>query len=558
MTQPVIALLSVGGIAVAFVVLNLLLVWRRQEKLKQKLLADWGTLPIKRGGSERFLKAAYLDHEAQVKHDCLIDDLTWRDLDMFEVFKQLNATQSSVGAERVYAQLRAYDLGKPDVNEDLIDFFRTHAEERLKVQMIFAGLGVETANNSQHYLRTTTQEALPHAWRFKALGVLPLVGLILIPLLPALGVVVTALSLMVNVFYYVVKKEALDAEVTAMGYLVRTIVTAEHLVKIDQPTQTVLRTALKPMRGITRLAFVFRTRDNSTADIMTEYFSSKFMLGFIAYNNVLTRLHNRHEQALALWQALGDLELAIAIANFREAHADSSQPTFASGGMTAIQLAHPLLTHPVTNPVDWQKNALITGANASGKSTYVKSIAVNAILAQTINTVLAKDMTMQPGLVITAMAIRDDLSEGDSYFVAEIKAIHRLLKAVAGKQRIYGFIDEILKGTNTVERIAASASVINWLSHYPSLVVVATHDNELTDIMGEQCVNWHFQEKVTKKDGVVFDYLLHQGPATSHNAITLLATMAYPETLIKDARTLAADFERTKAWPRYREGGIKA
>ncbi|MDE3281677.1 DNA mismatch repair protein MutS [Lacticaseibacillus parahuelsenbergensis] len=558
MTQPVIILLGVGGFAVAVVVLNLLLAWRRQAKLKRQLLADWGTLPVKRGGSERYLKAAYLDHEAQVNHDCLIDDLTWRDLDMFEVFKQLNATQSSVGAERVYAQLRAYDLGRPDVNETLIDFFRTHAEERLKVQLAFAGLGTEAANNSQHYLRTTTQAALPHAWRFKALGGLPVVGLLLIPLLPALGVAVATLSLLVNLFYYVVKREALDTEVMAMGYLVRTIVTAEHLVKIAQPTQAALRTALKPMRGITRLAFVFRTRDNSSADMMTEYFSSMFMLGFIAYNNVLTRLHNRHAEALTLWQALGDLELAIAIANFREAHANSSQPVFADGGLTAKELVHPLLKHPVANPVDWQKNALITGANASGKSTYVKSIAVNAILAQTINTVLAKDFSIQPGLVITAMAIRDDLSEGDSYFVAEIKAIHRLLNAVATNKRIYGFIDEILKGTNTVERIAASASVINWLSHYPSLVVVATHDNELTDIMGEQCVNWHFQEKVTKKDGVVFDYLLHQGPATSHNAITLLATMAYPATLIKDARTLAADFERTKVWPRYRQGGIKA
>ncbi len=97
---------------------------------------------------------------------------------------------------------------------------------------------------------------------------------------------------------------------------------------------------------------------------------------------------------------------------------------FAAGGMTATKIVHPLLKHPVANPVAWNKNALITGANASGKSTYVKSIAVNAILAQTINTVLAEKLTMQPGLVMTAMAVRDDLSEGDSYFVAEIKAIY--------------------------------------------------------------------------------------------------------------------------------------
>ncbi|MBC7032299.1 DNA mismatch repair protein MutS, partial [Salmonella enterica subsp. enterica serovar Enteritidis] len=102
---------------------------------------------------------------------------------------------------------------------------------------------------------------------------------------------IIVLSLMVNLFYYVLKREALDAEVTAMGYLVRTIVTAEHLVKIQQPTQDALRAAVRPMRGITRLAFVFRSRDNSSSDMITEYFSSMFMLGFIAYNNVLTRLY---------------------------------------------------------------------------------------------------------------------------------------------------------------------------------------------------------------------------------------------------------------------------
>lgn len=558
MSQPITILLSVTGFIVAMIVLNGLLTWQRQQKLKRQLLADWGTFPEKRPKGERYLKAAYLDHEAQVNHDCQVDDLTWQDLDMLDVFEQLNVTQSSVGAERVYAQLRAYDLGKPAVDEALIAFFQDHPDSRLKVQMAFAGLGIEPANNSQLYLRTTTKKALPNAWRFKVMGGFPFIGVLLTLLWPAIGVTLMVVSLLVNVFYYILKREGLDAEITSMGYLVRTIITAERLAKISQPTQAALRQAVKPMRGITRFAFVFRTKTGSMGDILTEYLSIMFMLSFIAYNTVLDRLSSHHAEALALWQRLGDLELAIAIANFRAAEATTTQPVFAKGGMTATDLAHPLLKHPVANPVDWQKNALITGANASGKSTYVKSIAINAILAQTINTVTATSFTMEPGEVITAMAVRDDLSEGDSYFVAEIKAIRRLLNAVAKKKRVYGFIDEILKGTNTVERIAASASVINWLKQYPSLVVVATHDNELTDIMGDQCVNWHFQEKVTKEDGVVFDYLLYQGPATSHNAIALLATMDYPTSLVHDARQLAADFERSKAWPKFVKGGIQA
>ncbi|EPC47863.1 hypothetical protein Lpp123_17973, partial [Lacticaseibacillus paracasei subsp. paracasei Lpp123] len=179
MSQPITILLSVTGFIVAMIVLNGLLTWQRQQKLKRQLLADWGTFPEKRPKGERYLKAAYLDHEAQVNHDCQVDDLTWQDLDMLDVFEQLNVTQSSVGAERVYAQLRAYDLGKPAVDEALIAFFQDHPDSRLKVQMAFAGLGIEPANNSQLYLRTTTKKALPNAWRFKVMGGFPFIGVLL-------------------------------------------------------------------------------------------------------------------------------------------------------------------------------------------------------------------------------------------------------------------------------------------------------------------------------------------------------------------------------------------
>ncbi|BDP82096.1 hypothetical protein EfmAA290_27720 [Enterococcus faecium] len=97
------------------------------------------------------------------------------------------------------------------------------------------------------------------------------------------------------------------------------------------------------------------------------------------------------------------------------------------------------------NPVNWQKNTLVTGSNASGKSTYVKSIAISCILAQTIQTAIAEQFTLQPGHVLTSMAIEDDLFEGDSYFVSEIKSIKRLLDQVASKERCYCLRKQLAK-----------------------------------------------------------------------------------------------------------------
>ena len=123
---------------------------------------------------------------------------------------------------------------------------------------------------------------------------------------------------------------------------------------------------------------------------------------------------------------------------------------------------------------------------------------------------VAESFTMEPGHVLTSMAVEDDLFEGDSYFVAEIKSIKRLLEQVQQKERCYCFVDEILKGTNTIERIAASASIIHWLSRYPSLAFIATHDIELTEILKNDCSNIHFSEQVTADDGISFDYKVKQ------------------------------------------------
>ena len=97
---------------------------------------------------------------------------------------------------------------------------------------------------------------------------------------------------------------------------------------------------------------------------------------------------------------------------------------------------------------------LITGSNASGKSTYIKAIAINAILAQTINTVLAEKWMMKPSYIVTSMAIQDNVLDGDSYFIAEIKSLKRIMQLIEEEKPCISFIDEILKGTNTIERIA--------------------------------------------------------------------------------------------------------
>jgi DNA mismatch repair ATPase MutS len=209
-------------------------------------------------------------------------------------------------------------------------------------------------------------------------------------------------------------------------------------------------------------------------------------------------------------------------------------------------LYHPLLEEPVLNDAAITRNSLISGSNASGKSTFIKAVAINGILAQTINTCTAARFQLRPALVVTSMAARDNILAGESYFIAEIRSLKRL---VVQAQRHYClcFVDEILKGTNTTERIAASTAILRQFSTLDSLCLVATHDIELTVLLSDLFDNYHFKEQVTD-EGVSFDYLIQSGPSRTRNAIKLLATMGFDEAMVRDANALVETHERTGQW----------
>ena len=535
--------LSVGAF---FVILDLF----SKTKLRQLVRSQWGKIPRQiRLDKEESLKAAWQIEKQFHDWDSEIDDLTWYDLDMQAIFELINGTYSSIGSEALYQRLRNFHFNQTDDLEELIQFYQENPEIREKIQFHFAGLGKHDNNFTKQYIANGKKEKLGNLGLYVLLGLLPLISLILLVVIGPIGIFLLLGSLLFKVIFYMTKKAKLETELESMRYLVQSISLANKLATIPTPRQAEIRENSIPLKSIAKWGFSFRVKSNSEADMLFEYLNLAFMIPFIAYNFVITRLSKYSQEAINLWSVLGEMEVAAAVLNFRTYFPISCQPEFAEGGIKAEDIYHPLVEYSVVNPVDWQRNTLVTGSNASGKSTYVKSIAISAILSQTINTAIAEQFTMQPGHVLTSMAVEDDILAGDSYFVAEIKSIKRLLSQVKKGARCYCFIDEILKGTNTIERIAASSSVVTWLADYPSLSFVATHDIELTEMLKKQCDNVHFEETVTEDRGITFDYVLKQGPSVTRNAIALLKVMDYPEKIVDQAQKEARYFDEQRTWP---------
>ena len=288
---------------------------------------------------------------------------------------------------------------------------------------------------------------------------------------------------------------------------------------------------------------------DSLIGILAFYPRVLFLQDMVRLCRTAGALYRHKDELRELYRRMGELDALQSLAALRESREDWCIPQFSPRRrVQCVSMTHPLLQNPVPNSLSWERCALITGSNASGKSTFSKAMAVNCILAQTICTCFAREFSLCRAQVRTSMAVRDNLLAGESYFLAEIRSLKRILDSASGARPVFAFVDEILRGTNTIERIAASASVLKRLGGQNALLMVATHDIELTRILHRDFENWHFQEEVFA-GGVRFPYLLLPGPAVSRNALLLLEQLGFEPSVIERAEKLVREFESSNAWP---------
>jgi hypothetical protein len=250
-------------------------------------------------------------------------------------------------------------------------------------------------------------------------------------------------------------------------------------------------------------------------------------------------------QRLRVWLAvLGEIEALAALASLADAHPDWNLPEIDSTArqLTAEQAGHPLLDPGarVDNPIALGPAGtfvLVTGSNMAGKSTYLRTIGTNIVLAQAGGAVCARAFRMPPLDLCTSMRVVDSLERGVSTFLAEVVRLKQVVDVVreADDARTACYLlDEILQGTNSAERQIAVRQVIHFLLDQRAIGAVSTHDLALADLpeLGARAQPVHFQETLTDAPAgpsMSFGYRLQSGLATSTNALRLVAMLGLGE-----------------------------
>jgi hypothetical protein len=239
--------------------------------------------------------------------------------------------------------------------------------------------------------------------------------------------------------------------------------------------------------------------------------------------------------------ALGRLEALCSLACFAAEQPIRSVPDFSDAREIEIKGGvHPLVTPTsvIGNDVRLDSAAriwIVTGSNMAGKSTFLRMVGVNTLLAQIGAMPTVRAMRLTPLRLISDLRARDNLAESESYFLSEVRHLRRMITPPPGEEAILGLIDEPFRGTNSQDQTAASVAVVRHLLASGHLFLLATHDRHLTTLAdGRAATNFHFRENLGS-DGLVFDYKLHDGPATTRNALRILEHEGYPASLLADA-----------------------
>ncbi|MFH1068167.1 MAG: hypothetical protein V1794_00980, partial [Candidatus Glassbacteria bacterium] len=286
-----------------------------------------------------------------------------------------------------------------------------------------------------------------------------------------------------------------------------------------------------------------KSRLGDLADIFVEYLNMICLFDLVAFIRSIDSLEKHRPDLAEAYAAVASLDFGISMASYLSSLPCYCLPVYDQNRLIEFEeVYHPLLVDPVANSFSLAgKSALITGSNMAGKTTFIKTVGVNVLLGQTLNFCLAQKAVFPRLPVKSSISREENLDEGKSYYMVEVEKLLEFIRASRPGRNILFLIDEIYRGTNTVERIASATAVLNYIGK-DNTVLVTTHDIELQDLLDKNFVMFHFSEQV-EGERYFFDYKIKKGPSRSRNAIKLLELSGYPVQIISEASTIAQKLE---------------
>lgn len=523
--------------------------FNRYKKKNKKQSEAWKQ--IKDESFDFDLIESYFNSKEQETVFQRINNKTIHDIDLHEIFMFIDRTSSRVGQQYLLDKL--FTLKSPpafETQETLIAYFNDNQDKRGSARQRLSHLNKHEA----YYISDlfSTQYVQKPKWYriIPFLSVLSIAALVLTFFMYEMIFLLVGL-LIINLVVHYWNKRNIFVYMDSIPQLLVLYETVRALIQSGipvTPEEASVQSSLKSIGSLKKRLSVFKLEAKNNASemaglalLIVEYIKILFLIEPQIVFGTLKKLEEKQHDIRVLFEYVGEVDTAISIASLRATVSHWCKPVFINKNkhLNVQNIYHPLIFNAVSNTIDMkEKSVLLTGSNMSGKTTFIRTIAVNTLLAQTINTAFADKFELSPMRIFSAIRISDDLLNDKSYYMEEVDTIKTMIdESRSGYPNIF-FLDEIFKGTNTTERIAAGKAVLSYLSDENNLIFVSTHDLEIATLLSETYALYHFTETVDD-NAIHFDYKLKPGRLTTRNAIKILELNNYPLQITNEANTIS-------------------
>lgn len=461
-----------------------------------------------------------------------INEGVYNDLELDQIFNIVNRTYSDVGKEYMYGQMFISNHCHKDL-ENII--------EKLKNEKLLKKVLYELYSLSRGY--TPSLQFFEQDNMFTQrdtiiifLSTLILSSLILSCFFDIMMVKYVVLWLMIQVglyTHYVKKTDDMMSQCMSYSFVVECLKSLQrfHLFSTEESKKI-----YKMINRANRYTLVSRVIGIlSQIDIfyLMEFIKGIFFLPIYQCYFLLKHKNELGEDFLEMYEYVGKVETAVSILSLRHQY-QTCIPEVSSVPIVQFKNCyHPIIKNPVKNSFSTDTSCMITGSNASGKSTFLKTVGINMIMAKAYHTCFADEFVYYPFQLYTSIHIQDNLKTGESYYIREIKTLKTILNMMSTHQCLI-LIDEILRGTNEKERIAISKVVLKYMFESQSLIFVTTHDLSIVDAfsnISQYCFNDDIVDKIWKSD-----YKIKAGVCKVGNAIKLLEVYGFDSKIVEQLK----------------------
>lgn len=518
----------------------------RNKTIKKTVIENWGKPKNEKYFDFNLIDQFFKNHKTQEEIFQTISDNTWNDLDLNEIFEFLDRTTSKIGQQYLYYKLRTI-TGVSDLKRfgKLTETFKLKTSLRIKSQVELSKLSSNKAYYLEEIFRSQSVGELGNIWLYRLLS-LAAISSIFLSFFDPIWFLLLIPIFFINLVFHYKNKSSIQYYLNGVGQLATSYKVAKNLSSSEEIKSFYQDlNFLKNVKSIlSKIRFIEweKKLDNEYTLLIwfvSEIIKITFNIEPILFYSFQKSLENKNEDIKNLFLFIGEIDSAISCASVQDGDLKCCKPKFIRRKEVFTKdIYHPLIEKCIPNDLSLEnKSLLLTGSNMSGKTTFIRTFSINAILGQTLNFCFATKFETPFFKIYSSIRISDNLLNNTSYYLEEVVRIKELIDASKQEDCCLFILDELFKGTNTVERIAAGKSILSYLNKKNHIVMVSTHDLELTELLNkEQFDLYHFSETIDN-DQLIFDYKIKQGKPKSGNAIKILELYDYPLEIIEDSKS---------------------